>query len=104
MLSGKFGAAASRALPIVRVVELICAVSGQPIPNLVHGFYSDYAEESAKILKTVHSMNKQLKVFAYGDRIADILKRSLPEDVLTVEDSVYTALMNTARVTEEWLK
>jgi CRISPR-associated protein Cst2 len=104
MLSGKFGAAASRALPIVRVVELICAVSGQPIPNLVHGFYSDYAEESAKILKTVHSMNKQLKVFAYGDRIADILKRSLPEDILTVEDSVYTALMNTARVTEEWLK
>jgi len=109
VLSGRFGAAASRALPIVRVVELICAVSGWPMPNLVHGFYSDYVEESARVLNSVYGVNKQLKVFAYGNRVVDTLKRYLPEDalsanVLSIEESAYTALLKAAKVVEEWLK
>jgi len=104
MLSGRFGAAASRALPIVKVVELICAVSGRPMPNLIHGFYSDYVEESARVLKSVYGANKQLKVFAYGDRVVDILRRNLPKDALSIEESAYAALMKAAQVIEEWLK
>ncbi|MEM1509162.1 MAG: type I-A CRISPR-associated protein Cas7/Csa2 [Thermofilaceae archaeon] len=104
LLSGRFGAAAARALPIIRVEELVCAVSDQPIPNLVHGFYSDYAEESGRILKGVYSAKKLLKVYTCGERISKILKGALPGDVLSIEESAYTALVNAAKVAEEWLK
>jgi len=51
LFSGHFGAAQARASPIVKVMELICTVSKKPIPNAVHGFYKDYAEETASIIK-----------------------------------------------------
>ena len=46
-----FGSKQARALPISRVVELIAAVSENPIPNLVHGSYRDYVERSIDALK-----------------------------------------------------
>lgn len=104
ILTGRFGAASSRAMPIMRTVELICAVSKQPIPNLIHGFYIDYAEESSRVLATSLSSGlvKDLKVFACGDRSAEALKgKQLP---LEITDSPVDAIMKLAGVVEEWLE
>lgn len=103
VLTGKFGAAAARALPAIRVVELIAAVSDNPIPNLIHGFYSDYVEESARILSAL-SGRKQLRVYAYGDRPVEQLSKMLPQGILTVAESPYGALLDVASVIEQWLK
>ena len=75
ILTGRFGAASSRATPIMRTTELICAVSKQPIPNLIHGFYMDYAEESSKVLvaSLKSGLVRDLKVFAYGEGPAKAL-------------------------------
>ncbi|MCS7105520.1 MAG: type I-A CRISPR-associated protein Cas7/Csa2 [Thermofilaceae archaeon] len=107
VFSGRFGAAASRALPIMKLEELVCAVSPQPLPNLVHGFYGDYLEESGRVLKaylSVVSKGRPLKVFASGERVSKVLKQYLPDDVLSVEESAYAALVDAAKVVEEWLK
>ncbi|MCX8171906.1 MAG: DevR family CRISPR-associated autoregulator, partial [Candidatus Bathyarchaeota archaeon] len=52
VFSGRFGAAQARALPIIKTTELICIASKKPIPNAIHGFYKDYAEETANIVKS----------------------------------------------------
>lgn len=103
LLTGRFGAAGSRATPIMRTTELICAVSKQPIPNLIHGFYMDYAKESSKVLTASlkSGLVKDLKVFVYGDGPA----KALDGEKLTVEitESPMDALVKTAEVVEEWL-
>jgi len=78
LLSGRFGAAQSRSLPIVKVIELICVASRKPVPNAVHGFYKDYAEETARIVKA--SIDQKLveandvKVVVVGKTVAEHFK------------------------------
>ncbi|RLI23920.1 MAG: hypothetical protein DRO52_06275 [Candidatus Hecatellales archaeon] len=71
LLSGHFGAAQARALPIIKVTELICLASKTPVPNLVHGFYKDYAKESASMVKTAISRglakSGEIKVLVVGE-------------------------------------
>jgi len=103
ILTGRFGAASSRATPIMRTTELICAVSKQPIPNLIHGFYMDYAEESSKVLvaSLKSGLVRDLKVFAYGEGPAKALSgEELPVEVT---DSPMDAVVKVAEVVEEWL-
>jgi CRISPR-associated protein Cas7/Csa2 subtype I-A len=72
LLSGHFGAAQARALPIIKVTELICIASKKPIPNAVHGFYKDYAEETASIIKVALDkaliMPGDVRVAAMGEK------------------------------------
>ncbi|MEM0267331.1 MAG: type I-A CRISPR-associated protein Cas7/Csa2 [Thermofilaceae archaeon] len=103
VLTGRFGAATARALPAIRVVELIAAVSDKPLPNLIHGFYYDYIEESARIL-SAFSGGRQLKVYAYGDRVVGQLTKRLPKDVVVTAESPFQALADAAVVAEQWLK
>ncbi|RLE88070.1 MAG: type I-A CRISPR-associated protein Cas7/Csa2 [Thermoprotei archaeon] len=105
VLSGRFGAASSRAMPAIRTIELICAVSRQPIPNLVHGFYMDYLEESARMLGSLSSsLAGEIKVFVYGDRVVkELSKVKALENVLEIEKSPISALAEASRVVEDWL-
>lgn len=103
LLTGRFGAASSRALVAFKPVELIVAVNEKPMPNLIHGFYMDYIEESARIL-SMCSENGRLRVFAYGDTPSRLLQQVLPKDVLKVTDSPFAALVEAATVVKEWLK
>ncbi len=104
VLSGRFGAASSRALPVMRTTELICAVSKQPLPNLVHGFYYDYVEESMRILKASidSGLIRDLKVFIVGELMKETLSE-LPEGVVEVCLSPIEALTKAAEVVEDWL-
>jgi len=64
------GSKQSRALPVVRVVELLAAVSAKPIPNLVHGAYGDYVERSLDVLSAYASglRDAAINVLYYGER------------------------------------
>ena len=103
ILTGRFGASSSRAIPIIRTVELICAVSKQPIPNLIHGFYMDYAEESSNVLKASldSDLVKDLKIFVYGDKPVKAFEGvKLPVEMTS---SPMDAIVKVAEVVEEWL-
>jgi len=104
LLTGRFGAASSRALPVMRTTEVICAVAKQPLPNLVHGFFKDYAEESARVLKAAldSGLVQDLKVFAAGCKPSEALK-VLREDVVEVVESPVEAVIRAAEVVEKWL-
>jgi len=105
ILTGRFGAASSRATPIMKTIELICAISKQPIPNLIHGFYMDYAEESAKILSSSLSSGliEELRTFVYGEKPERAFKEveGVPVEVTR---SPMDALVKAAGVVEEWLE
>jgi len=105
ILTGRFGAASSRATPIMKTIELICAISKQPIPNLIHGFYMDYAEESAKILSSSLSTGliEELRTFVYGEKPERAFKEveGVPVEVTR---SPMDALVKAAGVVEEWLE
>jgi len=64
------GSKQSRALPVVKVVELLAAVSARPIPNLVHGAYGDYVERSLDVLSAYASglRDAAVHVLYYGER------------------------------------
>lgn len=80
LLSGRFGAAQARSLPIMKVIELICIASRKPIPNAVHGFYKDYASETARIIKSAIEQKlvdaDDVKIVVVGDGVADSFKES----------------------------
>ncbi|ABL78753.1 type I-A CRISPR-associated protein Cas7/Csa2 [Thermofilum pendens] len=107
VLSGRFGAASARALPIVKVEELVCAVGRQPIPSLVHGFYSDYAEESYRLLRGFLSAGaaQDVKVFVYGRRVAEVFSglSEVRRDAVKEVGSPVEAFVEAAKVAEEWL-
>lgn len=106
ILTGRFGAAASRAIPIIKTVELVCAVSKEPLPNLIHGFYCDYLEESARILKAAvdSSLIKNLKVFVYGEKAGEIFSKTLAQGLVESEGTVIKVLARAAEVVEQWLR
>ncbi|MGC8543875.1 MAG: DevR family CRISPR-associated autoregulator, partial [Vulcanisaeta sp.] len=65
------GSKQARALPIVKLTELMIIVSNAPIPNLVHGAYADYAKLSMEILSAYYNaFNKNksisINVHCYG--------------------------------------
>lgn len=76
LLSGNFGAAQARALPIVKLEELIALLSSMPGPNLVHGYFKDYAEETFNIIKNYY-INGNAKVYVLGER----LKKIVPKEI-----------------------
>jgi len=104
VLSGKAGAAQSRALPIVKVVEFLAVISKKPIPNMVHGFYKDYAEESIGIVKAFVGKGivskDEIKVYVVGKRLAKLLENL--GEIVTVKNSVFEALADIAEVVEKW--
>ncbi|MCS7116898.1 MAG: type I-A CRISPR-associated protein Cas7/Csa2 [Nitrososphaerota archaeon] len=104
VLSGHFGAAQARALPIVKTVELICITSKRPIPNAVHGFYKDYAEETASIIKAIVDQRlveqNEIKVVVMGERLVNTFK----EKKISI-DEVKTASEAIAKVmgaSDQW--
>lgn len=105
VLTGQFGASSSRAVPIIQTTELICAVAKQPLPNLIHGFFRDYAEESCKMLKAVldSKLVKDLNVFIVGDRITEAFSE-LPSNIVNIASSFVEAIAKAAEVVEKWLE
>ena len=105
ILSGRTGAAQSRALPIVKVVELLAVVSKKPIPNMVHGFYRDYAEESLGIIKAFLEKRiiskDEVKVYVVGEKLAELAKQL--GEVAVIKKSAFEALADIAEVVEEWV-
>ncbi|MEM4489204.1 MAG: type I-A CRISPR-associated protein Cas7/Csa2 [Desulfurococcaceae archaeon] len=104
LFSGHFGAAQSRAIPIIKTLELICIASRRPIPNAVHGFYMDYAEETAGIVKATINQGlvnqDEIKVVVVG-RPASIFKAEqiLIDEVKTVSEAVTKIL----EASDRWL-
>jgi CRISPR-associated protein Cst2 len=105
LLSGHFGAAQARALPIIKVTELICMASKKPIPNTVHGFYKDYAEETAGIIKVAFNkalvMPDEVRVAAMGEKPIMAFK----EKGIKIEEAKATseAIIKIMEVSDNWL-
>lgn len=80
LLSGNFGAAQARALPIVKLEELIALLSSKPGPNLVHGYFKDYAEETFNIIKNYY-INGEAKIYVLGERLKKIVPKEIEKKV-----------------------
>jgi len=105
LLSGHFGAAQARALPIIKTVELISVASKKPIPNAAHGFYRDYAEETASIIKAATDQGlvkrDELEVIIMGEKPADAFKeKGIPVDVVKTASE---AIAKIVEVSDKWL-
>ncbi|MEM1542861.1 MAG: type I-A CRISPR-associated protein Cas7/Csa2 [Ignisphaera sp.] len=104
LFSGHFGAAQSRATPIIKTLELICIASRRPIPNAVHGFYMDYAEETAGIVKAAINQGlvkqDEIKIVVVG-RPASIFKAEqiLIDETKTVSEAITKIL----EASDQWL-
>ncbi len=105
ILTGRFGAAASRAIPTIKTEEFLGVISKQAIPNLIHGFYKDYIEESGRILKNIIENKgiENIKVYVSGNKPIAIMKKILPGEALEVCNSPLEALAKMAKVSETWL-
>ncbi len=69
LLGGRFGANTSRGLPALDVDELIAVVSEKPVPMAKHGFYSDYIDETIRIIKDyAEAFDVNVDVFVYSKR------------------------------------
>lgn len=72
LLGGRFGANISRGLPALDINELIAIVSEKPIPMAKHGFYSDYIDETIRIIKDyAEAFNVNVDIFVYSKRSID---------------------------------
>jgi CRISPR-associated protein Cst2 len=105
MLSSHFGAAQARALPIIKMIEFIGVASKKPIPNIVHGFFMDYAEETASIIKTSIEQglvkNDEIIVVTVGEKPKAILKGAniVIHDVKTVSEAIAKLM----EASDKWL-
>jgi CRISPR-associated protein Cst2 len=105
LFSGRFGAAQARASPIVKVTELICIASKKPIPNAVHGFYKDYAEETASIIKVALNqalaMPNEIKTVVVGKKPMMVFK----EEGVEVEEAktASEAVAKIMEASDKWL-
>jgi len=99
LFTGKTGASTSRAFPAEKVEEIIAASCDAPTPALVHGFYRDYAEQSAKnlgayvrLVKTSGN-NLPVRVFIYArdnkrrDELKGIFEEELGKENVRVVES-----------------
>ncbi|HWP46851.1 MAG TPA: type I-A CRISPR-associated protein Cas7/Csa2 [Candidatus Limnocylindrales bacterium] len=92
LLSGRAGASLSRAFPAAKVEELIVASSEEPLPALVHGFYKDYAEQSAKILKAYKSLSSTditVNLYARNSQRKSELEQMLKDSQSSLEVKVF---------------
>ena len=105
ILSGRFGAASARSLPIIRTYELICVVSKKPIPNLTHGYYFDYIDDNAIRVKALidgkYVSVDEIRVFVLGDRVYEKFKDI--GNVVEKCNSVEEVMSKLAEVVESWL-
>ncbi|RLG84981.1 MAG: type I-A CRISPR-associated protein Cas7/Csa2 [Thermoprotei archaeon] len=72
LLTGSFGASRVRAEPIIKITELVCVASKKPVPNLTHGFYKDYIEDSKSRIESLRSIGftgESVRVYVIGDRV-----------------------------------
>jgi CRISPR-associated protein Cst2 len=105
VLSGHFGAAQARALPIIKTTEFIGVASKKPIPNIVHGFFKDYVEETASIIKTSIDQglvkNDEIIVVLVGEKPKDIFK----EAHIAIYDAktISEAIAKLMEVSDKWL-
>lgn len=104
VLSGQFGAAQARSLPIIKTLELICIVARKPIPNAVHGFYMDYAKETSRIIRAFidEGMLKaeDVKITVVG-RIAESFEESgVSHEKVETATEALAAIME---VVDKWL-
>jgi len=105
LLSGRFGAAQSRASPIIKVTELICVASRRPIPNAVHGFYRDYAEETASIVKVALDQGlaklDEVRVAVLGEKpITAFKERGIKVEEVKAAPEAIAKIME---VSDKWL-
>jgi len=79
LLAGDVGASRARALPAWRVRELLVAWSGKPIPQLMHGCYSDYVDASLSTLNEYSNLlNIDIEVLTFGIPEEKLKKASKP--------------------------
>ncbi|MEM4469137.1 MAG: type I-A CRISPR-associated protein Cas7/Csa2 [Candidatus Nezhaarchaeales archaeon] len=109
VISGQVGASQSRALPAIKATELIGLASIDPAPNVIHGFYSDYVENSAELIKawlSAHSSNpNRTVVVATEGRPLDILmKKDLPKEFVIGVKSAEEGIAKIAELVDKWLK
>lgn len=105
VLTGSFGASRVRAIPIIKVTELVGMVSRKPIPNLTHGYYRDYIEDNITrikaLIKSAFLKNNEYKVFVVGKDIAKKFENA--EIKVNAFKDVVEALGKVAEVVDEWL-
>jgi len=109
LLSGYFGAAQARALPIIKVIELICIASKKPIPNAIHGFYKDYAEETASIVKVSFDkalvMPDEIRVVAMGEKpVMAFKEKNIKIEEVKIEEvkAMSDAITKIIEVSDNW--
>lgn len=79
------GSKQARALPIVRVTELVAAVSRMPIPNLTHGSYTDYVARSLENLRSYASIiREKVNLLLYNVKIDR--KESTGEETVEIKE------------------
>lgn len=108
VFSGKMGAAQARALPIIKVSEMLAVISKKPFPNLTHGFFQDYVEDSVDIINAVLQAGlakaDEVKVFCVGDRVSSTVEQRVSQkDVIVKCANVADAIAKIAEVVEKWL-
>ena len=106
ILTGNFGASRTRAMPIVKVTELIGVISKKPIPNLTNGYYVDYIDENIARLKSFTAFGfineNDYKIFVIGDHI--VKKFESAGITISKYKDVVNAMKDIAEVAEEWLE
>lgn len=105
LLSGRFGAAQARASPIIKALELACVGSRKPIPNAVHGFYRDYADDTASVIKAAVSQGlieeDEMKIAVMGERLIVAFKeKGIPIDEVKTASEAVAKLVEAS---DQWL-
>ncbi|MEM1542912.1 MAG: type I-A CRISPR-associated protein Cas7/Csa2 [Ignisphaera sp.] len=108
MISGQVGAAQARALPIIKTIEFVGFVSKNPIPNIIHGFYSDYIESSADLIKAWlsaqnPSANHTQVIVTKGRPLNVMIEKKLPKEFIVGVESAGEALTKIAELIDKWL-
>ena len=108
VISGQMGAAQARALAAMKTTELICIASKNPIPNATHGFYNDYAENTAYMLRSLSRSSiisiENTKVAVTEGRIHNtMLQAGVPDEMVVPTKSAEEAAISIAELVDKWL-
>lgn len=95
LLGGRFGANTSRGLPALDVDELIAVVSEKPVPMAKHGFYSDYIDETIRIVKDyAETFNVNVDVFIYTKRSLNDIETNKENRITITPCETYVKLLH----------
>lgn len=101
LLSGYLGANISRSEPIWVVRELLIAWSEAPLPQLVHGRFNNYAEESVKVITAwLQAVNAKAVIASYPKDLGNRLKQ-LASDLKATDKLEIRATDNWAKLLSE---